>query len=297
MNFRQLQYAVVLSQVLSISQAAEKLNITQPALSKQILSLEKDLDVVLFDRSASPLKLTPAGESFIQQAKEILFRQKQLQLAMEDYKLGDRGQLTIGISPFRAGYFLSDVIKKLQGVYPGLQVVLKETNSAQLHRDALESRVDFAVMNLPVDEANLDVILLEPEPVALVVPAEMAKQLPQKETITLADCKDIPFIALGKNQELRKLFDKLCVSCDFSPNITTEVVGITTAWNLAQDGIGATILPQSFIEGKNGIETVAVFPFGDKATIRQPAIVKKKGQHLSKYAKTAMDLIVHRSCR
>ena len=298
MNFRQLQYAVTLSQFLSISQAAEKLNITQPALSKQILSLEKDLNVVLFDRSVSPLTLTPAGECFVQQAKEILFREKQLQLAMEDYKRGDRGKLTIGISPFRAGYFLTDVIKKLQKVYPGLQVVLKECGSTQLQKDAVESQVDFAIMNLPVDESKLDVTLLEPEPVVLAIPEDFARLLRQQKEnqgqINLADCKEIPFVALGKNQELRQLFDKLCDACSFEPEVTIEVVGITTAWNLVQDGIGATVLPLRFIEGKLTGKGVRVFSIGDTAITRQPAIVRKKGQYLSKYAQTALDFIVNR---
>ena len=65
MNLRQLQYAVALSRTLNISQTAENLKITQPALSKQILSLEKELGLALFDRSTTPLKLTQAGENFI----------------------------------------------------------------------------------------------------------------------------------------------------------------------------------------------------------------------------------------
>ena len=126
MNSRQLQYAVVLSQVLNISQAAEKLHITQPALSKQILSLEKELNVVLFDRSTTPLTLTRAGECFVAEATDILFREERLRRSMEDFKAGDKGRLTIGISPFRAGYFVSDTIRQLHQEFRGLQVVLKE---------------------------------------------------------------------------------------------------------------------------------------------------------------------------
>lgn len=295
MNLRQLEYAVELSKVLSISQTAEKLRITQPALSKQILALEKDLGVVLFDRSVTPLALTPAGECFIRDAGEILLREKQLRTAMEDYKAGDRGRLTIGVSPFRASYFLSDIIKELQEIYPGLQVVLREYASAQLHKDAVEGRVDFSIMNLPVDESLLDVTLLEPEPVVLVVPKHLLNMLtPKNGTVTLADCKDLPFISLSKNQELRQLFERLCASEGFAPNVTTEVVGITTAWSLAQAGVGATVLPLWFIEEKERPGSVSIFSFGDSATIRQPAIVKRKGQPFSKYAKTAVELIVNR---
>ena len=66
MNSRQLQYAIALSEIRNFSQVAEKLNISQPALSKQILSLENELGVKLFDRATTPLLVTPAGQQFIQ---------------------------------------------------------------------------------------------------------------------------------------------------------------------------------------------------------------------------------------
>ncbi len=302
MNSRQLQYAICLSQILNISQTAEKLNISQPALSKQILSLEKELGVILFDRSTTPIALTAAGESFIRSAKEIVFKEDELKRSMQDFKSGEKGQLVIGISPFKASYFLVDVIEKLHKKYPNLLVVLKESNSIQLQKDAIEGQVDITVMNLPVDEALLDVVPLPPEPVVLAVPKKFAgsfKDLkPARDgeypVIDLADCKNIPFIALGKTQELRRLFDKLCITADIVPNITTEVVGITTAWSLAQAGIGATVLPLRFIEGNKLCENVMIFSLENTASIRRPAIITRKGQYISKYAAQAIEFIKNR---
>lgn len=297
MNSRQLQYAIVLSESLNISNAADKLNITQPALSKQILSLEKELGVVLFNREISPLKLTPAGECFIREAKEILFREENLKHSMEDFKSGEKGRITIGISPFRAAYFLSDIIEVLQEKFNGLQVVLRETDSTQLQKEAIEGLVDFAIINLPVDTALLDIIPLEPEPLVLVVPQKYAINLKENvkskglTSISLSDCEGIPFIALSRVQELRKLFDKLCITSRFTPNITTEVVGITTAWNLALAGIGATILPYNLIISKGANDKVAVFKIKNSASTRKPAIVMSKNQYISKYAKEAIELI------
>ncbi len=209
MNSRQLQYAIVLSESLNISNAADKLNITQPALSKQILALEKELGVVLFDRDTTPLKLTPAGELFIREAKELLFREENLKHSMQDFKVGEKGRIIIGISPFRASYFLSDIIKKLQEKFHGLQVVLRETYSTQLQREAIDGQVDFAIINLPVDTALLDIIPLEPEPLVLVVPKKYLQSLNLKEnakntgliSVSLSECGEVPFITVSKAQE------------------------------------------------------------------------------------------------
>ena len=75
MNAKQLQYVIALSQARSFSEVAEQLNISQPALSKQVIGLEQELGVRLFDRSTTPLSLTPAGEHFVREAKDLLFKE------------------------------------------------------------------------------------------------------------------------------------------------------------------------------------------------------------------------------
>ena len=75
MNSRQLHYAIMLSEIRNFSQVAEKLNISQPALSKQILSLENELGIKLFDRTTTPLTVTPAGQHFIQGAADLVYKE------------------------------------------------------------------------------------------------------------------------------------------------------------------------------------------------------------------------------
>ncbi len=300
MNSRQLQYAIALSENLNISQTAERLNISQPALSKQILSLEEELGVMLFDRTVTPLKLTFAGEDFIRGAKDLLFREERLKRSMEDYKEGEKGSVIIGISPFRALYFISDIVKKLQEKYSGLKVILKEMGSAQLHKEAAEGLVDFSIVNLPADANMLDIIPLHKEMLVLAVPKVYANGLKQVKnddklsSVCLGDCKNVPFIALGRKQELRQLFDKLCVTNDFTPDITTEVVGITTAWSLCNAGVGACVLPFRFIEGNAIGKDIEIYSLKDAEILREPAIIMRKGAHISKFAKDAIDLIKNR---
>ncbi len=300
MNSRQLQYAVVLSEVLNISAAAEKLNITQPALSKQILTLEKELGASLFDRSTTPLTITPAGETFIREAKEILFRHSELMRSMQDFKDGNLGRLTIGISPFRASYFLSDIILGLKQEFPGLQIVLNENNSAQLLKDTIDGKVDFSILNLPVDETQLDADELSPEPIMLAVPHLLADKISAKAEkgkypiIDISQCQDIPFIALSKTQELRILFDKICAESGFTPDIVVQVVGITTAYNLARSGIGAAVLPLRFVKAYNTDSELAVFALKNASSRRRAAIITRKGQHITQYAKRATELIKNR---
>ena len=294
MNSRQLQYAIMLSEIRNFSQVAEKLNISQPALSKQILSLESELGVKLFDRTTAPLTITPAGQHFILEAQELIYREEQLIRSMEQYKQGDAGQLVIGVTPFRSSYLIPQIIKEFRKTYPHIQVKLIEAGSEILRKGAAEGRYDFAVVNLPVDESLLDVIPLEPDRLVLIVPREWKHLLPSEAAtgeITFAACEELPFVVVQKSQEMRLLFEKLCTIHQFRPNIVAEVVSLTTAWAMACAGVGATILPLQFVNQKSLDNNLTVVNIQNTRYTRQPAIVTKRGQYLSKSAKYAISLL------
>lgn len=298
MNTKQLQYALVLSETLNFSQAAEELGISQPALSKQILALEQDLGVRLFDRATVPLAITPAGAHFLEQARELLNREDRLRQDMADYQTGKRGRLTIGISPFRCIYLIPQIIRQLQQQYPDIEVVLHEGKSHELHKSTIDGMVDFAIMNLPVDETMLDVRLLEPEQLLLAVPEALADTVPVEQATDkgypvadLSNCKALPFVALGKQQVHRVLFDKLCRNAGITPHIAVEAVGITAAWALVREGVGATLLPAQFIQTPHFRDGIRFFALKGTGAPRQPVIITRKGAVLSEYAQAAIKLL------
>jgi len=296
MNTRQLRYAVKLAESLNFSQVAEQLNISQPALSKQILKLEAELGVKLFDRDKVPMELTSAGEYFVREAQELLYKEEQLIHTMDQFKTGEKRRIVIGISPFRSLYLIPTIVRKLQEKYPGIQIVLRETGSDSLRKEITDGKYDFAIVNLPVDEAVLEVTKIQPDTLVVAVPNNLLHLLqrkPEKKIaeIDFAECRELPFVAVGQNQELRVLFENLCARADFHPHIIMEVVGVTTAWAMAQEGIGATVIPLQFISNEAINENVTLFTIKNNMFSRQPAIVTRRGQYLSEHAKDAMELI------
>lgn len=294
MNSRQLQYAIALAEDRSFSQVAEKLNITQPALSKQILALEKELGVKLFDRSTAPLSVTPAGDSFIRRAQDLLYKEDQLKRSMEQFQSGDAGQLVIGITPFRSSYMIAEVMRKVRDKFPRIQIKLREIGSSILRKEVAEGKYDFAIVNLPVNDALLDIRSLEPDKLVVAVPESMVDSLKEKEkekALSFKECKDLPFVVVGTTQEMRRLFDSLCVSADISPEIAAEVVGLTTAWAVARAGVGATILPKQFVSRENSCGNMRIFDLKDAVYTRQPVVVTRRGQYLSPAAQYAIKLL------
>ena len=291
MNSRQLQYAVVLSETRNFSTAAEKLNISQPALSKQIIALENELDIKLFDRSTNPLTLTPAGEFLIKKAKKLLFEEDVLLKTMEKYKSGECGKLIIGAVPFRSSYMMPELIKKVKDKFPRLQIELREYGLSILKEELLGGEYDFAVMNLPINEPEFETIPLEADDLVLAVPKEYEKLVTvENGSIKDLSCvRDIPFVTVGKDQEMRKLFDALCAEAGIEPDIYATVTGVATAWEIVKNGEAATIIPRQFALTKGDGNGVVLFKIKNTPYIRQPAVVTRKGQFVSEYAKFAID--------
>ncbi len=293
MNTRQLQYAILLSETRNFSQVAARLGMSQPSLSKHILTLESELGIKLFDRNHSPMTVTPAGEYFLQEARELLYKQDQMYKGLDRFKSGKQGKLVIGVTPFRSLYLMPGIVRKIKAKYPGVQVVLHEASSAQLHKDAVEGKHDFAVLNLPVDESVLDAVPIDPDILVVAVPGCLLDRLPKDvdSEIDFDQAKDLPFVCVGQGQELRQLFDKLCAAADFRPNITAEVVGVSTAWAMAHAGVGAALLPLQFVSSQSFDDSLCLFTLRNISYTRQPAIVTRRGQYISEYARYAMELL------
>lgn len=291
MNTRQMQYVVELAKDRNVSQTAERLGITQPALSKHVLALEKELGVKLFDRSVSPMRLTAAGEHFVRQAQELLYREDQMLRSLEAYKSGESGRLTIGISPFRSQYMTPDVIRRVREKFPEVEIVLHEPPSDQLRAEAAEGKYDFAVVNLPVDETVLDVIPLETDAMVLAVPLAMAQDLPQEDALDLGVCAHLPFVTVGSALEMRRQFDAACTAAHFRPQIAAQAGGLSSAWALCRAGVGATLLPRQFVCHNGKDEGVVLYSLKQAVQTRQPVIVTRQGQYLSPYAEYAMRLL------
>lgn len=295
MNTRQREYVVVLSETKKFSAAAEKLGISQPALSKQIIALENELGIKLFDRSTNPLELTAAGEFFVKKAKELLFEEDLLLKTIESYKTGENGKLVIGVSPFRSLCIMPDLVSTLKEKFPSLDIFLEEACLAETQKGMWEGKFDFAIVNLPVDEAKFETIPLEQDVPVVAIPEPMVDLLEgdicENGKITLSQCKKIPFALIGEGQELRVLFDKLCAAEKMKPNIIVEVTGVTTTREMVREGVAASFLPKQFLKKDIKRGGIKIFEIKDNNYVRRPAIILRRGQFVSKYAQEAINVL------
>ncbi len=148
MNFKQLSYFIAVAEELHFGRAAERLDMAQPPLSRQIKQLEEHLGAVLFNRGRSSISLTQAGERLLQRGKSIIAQLDDTRLELRRLGQGAEGRLRIGFVGSATYGILPNIIRSYRANYPDVNLSLIPMNNADLHR-ALVSRELDAVFARP----------------------------------------------------------------------------------------------------------------------------------------------------
>lgn len=282
MELRQLEYALMLAEERNFSRAAEKLHLAQPSLSQQVMKLEKELGVQLFERRPGDIQLTYAGKRFVDQASKVLDQVVQLKQEMMDVAESHRGQIVIGSLPITGAHLLPAALQQFQREFPGIELVLIEETTTQLEMLTARGQTDFSLLSLPVEEEGLEMIpLLEEEILLAVPPNHPFSSMP---TVSLAKCSTEPFIFLKKGQGFREISNRLCQQAGFEPKVVFETTNIETVQSLVAAGMGIGFIPRMVTRTRRSSYVPVYLPIGDLSPTRTLVIGYKKGRYLSKAA-------------
>ena len=146
MEFRQLRYLLTLAETRNMTRAAEKLYISQSALSHYLKCVEDELGVQLFDRSTNPMSLTQAGRCYMDSARAILLENEQLQKELRDITEHMSGKLVLGSSRDRASYMMPRFLPEFARRYPGIELEVFTASGQKLFEALREGRVDMVLL-------------------------------------------------------------------------------------------------------------------------------------------------------
>ena len=146
MDLKQLQYFLTIVEEGSITAAAARLHVTQPPLSQQLKKLEKEFNVVLFERDSRNLQLTAVGQMFADRARQLLALSNVIQKEIVDFSSGYKGNLYIGITPTAVPLVLSPKIAEFHQNYPMINFEFFEGNSAYIHDLVQKGIIDIGII-------------------------------------------------------------------------------------------------------------------------------------------------------
>jgi DNA-binding transcriptional LysR family regulator len=289
MELRQLQYALQIAVERNFSRAAEKLHIAQPSLSQQLSKLEKEIGVLLFQRTTNSVEVTHAGVLFMEKAQKILDMVEQLKREMEDISQMRKGRLVVGSLPITGAHLLPLVLPVFQSRYPEIDVVLIEETSSSLEQLTINGQADISLLSLPLADEALAYEPVVEEQIMLAIPQQhpLARQ-ETKQPVRLETLQDEPFIALKKGQGFRQITIDLCQSAGFTPQIVFESSNIETVQSLVAAGMGIAFVPN--MVSRSGWSQLAP-AYLELAThpTRTLVIAYRKGRYISK----AVDAFMH----
>ena len=255
-NFLNLEYFLVAAEELNFTRAAKKLFISQQSLSNHISNLEKEFDVMLFNRT-SPLTLTYAGQALKARARDLLDLRDETYKEISDIKDFSTGQLSIGVSHTRGRVILPEILPAYQAQFPGIELRLVEGNSSQLASDLLHGNVDLMIDLLPFTVENVETVPICGEEILMVVPDEaLKKAYPNRleeikqslsSTGNVALLEKCPFVLLKKGNRIRTIADEIFEDAQMSPRVVLETENIETVLALCAKGMGITFYPKMFM--------------------------------------------------
>ena len=279
MNLNTINYYIATVEEMNITHAAQRLFISQQALSNHIARLEEELGVKLFNRQPV-LSLTYAGKKFYEYALQMANVERQIYQMLDDVKENQAGELRVGISHTCGRAILPSILPKFREAFPQVDVQLVEENSSEMEHALKRGNLDLMIDFLPLSLEGATYTELTKEGLFLVVPKKLLKEHygDEAESIT-AECKEkldiklfkqLPFILLKKGNRVRTMLDEYMEKTGFSPNIILETENTETAFALASQGMGITVYPELFVWAipKKSVKDAEVefFPIRDKNT-------------------------------
>jgi DNA-binding transcriptional LysR family regulator len=244
-DLAQLRCFVTVAEELHFGRAAARLHMTQPPLSRQIQVLEHILDVALFERTSRSVRLTPAGASFLPEAKRLLRFAEEAAAVAKRTASGGAGSLKIGFTAASAHSFLPALITACRTRLPGIDLFLRELVTRE-QVEALESgQMDIGLVRPPVTDANLDSLRVSCE--ALVAALPRGHRLARNGAIAMKDFDGEPFIMYSPF-ESRYFYDLLVAQfakARILPRYVQHLSQIHSILSLVRAGLGIALVPAS----------------------------------------------------
>ncbi|MEM1363532.1 MAG: LysR substrate-binding domain-containing protein [Pseudomonadota bacterium] len=245
MELKRLRYFIAVAEELHFGRAAERLEMAQPPLSRQIAQLEKDLDVKLFDRSRAQIRLTPAGDVLLERTRTILDQLDSALAEVTRIGKGSAGRLRVAFVGSASHGVLPTIIKSYRSHYPDVDLALSAMNNAELERALVQREIDIAVARPALKGEDFRTVELHKEPLVLAMPDNSALNV--KTTIALKDLADQTFVLYPRRP--RPSFADHVLSVLEQENITpAETIfaqDYQTAISLVSVGVGLSVVPES----------------------------------------------------
>ena len=228
MNEKHMHYILTILKEGNFTNAAKKLYVSQPSLSQIVKSAEANLGAPIFNRYTDPISLTPAGQLYVNAAKQISSISTNLTKQIEELSNETFGQLKLGISVQRGMEILPYVYPRLKEQFPHVDLILHEQGSANMERSLIEGTVGIALLTTSPKHEELVYDLIQREHMVLIANknCDLVRRIAPGTPIDISEAKDEVFVCSKQGHSARTILDALFITREMKPQIGLETMSI-----------------------------------------------------------------------
>lgn len=292
------QYFLTIARLGNLNKAAEKLYVSQPALSRYVQRLEQALGTQLFDRSANSMKLNASGALYLEYLLNSMEEEQKLFHRLQEINQMMRGVLRLGIPSFCGQCYLPKVLPAFSSEFPHVKVTLYEETGDVIEQALVNQEIDLAVLHPPILSENLSYQPLLRERILLAVKREPGvpdTRVIQEGTIELV--RNSPTIMPQNDQKLGQVVNDFYSRINCRPHIYTRTQNVTTTLTLVSVGLGIGFVPESGLDTVSDaiLNALDFYSFDSYLSDWRLAAVTRKNSSMSVYAKRFLELL--RQCQ
>ena len=239
---RTLQYFVAVAERLSFSAAAERLGVSQSAVSRQVQLMEHELGLRLFDRAGRKVFLTPAGRDLLERSYEVQKGMASLTARANELAAGTQGTLRVGATPQTLESVVARIVPRFLEKHPEVRIALVEDGSAKLGGALERGEIDVAIGATTTD-MGFESRALFPLVALVALPAD--HRLARRKNVEVAELAEEEMLLLRPHFMTRQLYDGACKVAHIAPRILLESASPHCLLALVQSGLGLAVVPST----------------------------------------------------
>jgi DNA-binding transcriptional LysR family regulator len=285
-TLQQLRILKAVATEKNFTKAAEILYLSQPSVSKQIKTLERNLDTSLINRESNKISLTENGKVLLQYSERILALCEESCRALIDLKNGERGNLTVGASQTIGTYLMPRVLALFAQNYPQIDLKVQVNSTRIIANSIINREIDIAVVGGEISDDLKKTLSIEDfvyDELSLII--SKSHPFAKKKKINKEDLYCLDFITLNSNSTIKKFIDNILIQNQIETQQLKTILqlnsieGIKTAVSL---GLGAAFVSSSAIEKEIKLQTISVINIDNIKITRKLSIISNPECYKSK---------------
>ena len=256
MQIQQLAAFVAVAELGHFTKAAERIRLSQPALSKHLSNLERELGARLIDRRPGGATVTPAGEALLPLARRILNDVETARFEVHSIEELRAGTVRLGTIPSLCTSLVADALHQFHDRYPAVRLLVEESGSRELVNMMAHGQLDLAVMHVPLlsdDPPLVTTTLLVEE---LVLATTVHDHSFGDGPVPVSVLRDQPLVSFREGYELRNMTVTACRDAGFEPRFSVEGGQMAAVLGFVTAGLGVAVVPRMVLRGRAGLRGI-----------------------------------------